>query len=61
MLWLKQPLSYVERRYFSLVSGAQSVDIELPEVVEGRCDVKGGREVVRVASNMGQHFKKKVH
>ena len=43
MVWLKQLLRYVERRYFTVVSGAQSVEIEFLEVVEGRCGVKGGR------------------
>ena len=43
MMWLKQLLCYGKRRYFNLVSGAQSVEIELPEVVEGRCEVRGGR------------------
>jgi hypothetical protein len=61
MVWLKQLLSYGERRYFSLVSGAQSVEIELPEAVEGRCEVKGGGEDVRVTNNMDHNFKKKVH
>jgi len=46
MLWLKQLLCYGKRRYFNLLSGAQSVEIELPEVVEGRCGVKGGRRCV---------------
>jgi hypothetical protein len=39
MVWLKELLCYGKRRYFNLVSGAQSVEIELPEVVEGRCGV----------------------